>query len=146
MAAEIMEHFNTRCCCYDLKTKSYTFHTPVWCYLLVSRGTDIGLEWFASWFKLVRYSYIVSEETVAWHLLAHYACQHRPRVQTDAHLSTHSMNRYSSVSIVTRVRDGWKMNWSSVPANGNVFSCTAPSGTNLCVLVSWAVPLDIMTT
>jgi hypothetical protein len=29
MAAEIMEHFNTRCCCYDLKTKSYTFHTPV---------------------------------------------------------------------------------------------------------------------
>jgi hypothetical protein len=45
-------------------------------YLLVRGGTDIRLEWLATRLKLVRYSDIVSKQTVPWHLLTHYSCQH----------------------------------------------------------------------
>jgi ribosomal protein L33 len=60
------------------------------CYLLVCRRTNVRLEWLASRLELVRYCDVVSEQTVARHLLANYSSQNGPSVKADTHLSTHN--------------------------------------------------------
>ena len=62
------------------------------CYLLVCGRTDVRLERLATRLELVRYCDIVSEQTVARHLLSHYSSQNGPSVKADAHLSTHNIH------------------------------------------------------
>jgi len=62
------------------------------CYLLVCGRTNVRLEWLATRLELVRYCDVVSEKTVARHLLPHYPGQNGPSVKADTHLSTDNID------------------------------------------------------
>jgi len=70
-------------------------------YLLVCGGTDVCLQWLTPRFELVRYGDVVTEQAIARHFPAHYSCQYRASVQTDAHLSTHNIH----IAITMHIRN-----------------------------------------